>query len=183
MEALIAEHAGIEVSLDTPRGELAEHCRRLGIEAKDGYGAGKLLLEIYEKTVEANLAGPVHVTDYPAEVSPLARRHRSRDGYAERFETIVAGRELANAFTELIDPDEQRARFEAQEAERAAGDDEAMVIDEDYLRAMEYGLPPTGGLGLGIDRLVMLLTGATAIRDAVPIPHPAPRSPLGDVPG
>ena len=170
MESLIAEHAGIEVSLDTPRGELAEHCRRLGIEAKEGYGPGKLLLEIYEKAVEVNLVGPVHVTDYPAEVSPLARRHRSRDGYAERFETIVAGRELGNAFTELIDPDEQRARFEAQEAERAAGDDEAMVIDEDYLRAMEYGLPPTGGLGLGIDRLVMLLTGATAIRDAVLFP-------------
>ncbi len=176
MEDLIGEHAGIEVSLHTPRAELAEHCRRLGVEAKDGYGPGKLLLEIYEKTVEANLAGPVHVTDYPAEVSPLSRRHRSRAGYAERFETIVAGRELCNAFTEQIDPDEQRARFEAQEAERAAGDDEAMVIDEDYLRAMEYGLPPTGGLGLGIDRLVMLLTGAAAIRDAVLFPTLRPEA-------
>lgn len=176
MEDLIAEHAEIGVSLDTPLEELAEHCRRLGIEAKDGYGAGKLLLEIYEKAVEPHLAGPIHVTDYPSEVSPLSRRHRSRDGYAERFETIVAGRELANAFTELIDPDEQRARFKAQEAERAAGDDEAMVIDEDYLRAMEYGLPPTGGLGLGIDRLVMLLTGASAIRDAVLFPTLRPEA-------
>ncbi len=170
MDGLIGEHAGIEVSLDTPRAELAAHCRSLGIDVSDDEGAGQLLLEIYEKTTEAELWGPVHVIDYPAEVSPLSRRHRSRPGYVERFESIVAGRELTNAFTELVDPLEQRARFEAQEAQRAAGDHEAMVTDADYLRALEYGLPPTGGLGLGVDRLVMLLTDTTAIRDAVLFP-------------
>ena len=170
MEEAIAEHAGIEVSLETPRQRLAEHCRRLGIDVRDGYGPGKLLLEIYEKTTEAQLWGPVFVTDYPVEVSPLARRHRRRPGYAERFEAVVAGRELCNAFSELVDPAEQRARFEAQEASKAAGDEEAMSVDSDYLRALEYGLPPTGGLGIGVDRLVMLLTGTTAIRDAVLFP-------------
>ena len=170
MDEAIAEHTGAEMSVDTPRAELAAFCDRLGIEARDGWGPGKLLQEIYEKTAEPDLWGPVFVTDHPAEVSPLARRHRSRPGYAERFEAIVAGRELCNAFTELTDPAEQRARFEAQAALRAAGDDEAMSVDEDYLRALEYGLPPTGGLGIGIDRLVMLLTGTTAIRDAVLFP-------------
>ena len=170
MDEVIAEHTGAEVSLDTPRPELAARCDSLGIATEDGWGAGKLLLEIYEKAAEPNLWGPVFVTDYPAEVSPLSRRHRSRPGYAERFEGIVAGRELCNAFTELVDPAEQRSRFEAQAALRAAGDDEAMLVDEDYLRALDYGLPPTGGLGIGVDRLVMLLTDTQAIRDAVLFP-------------
>ncbi len=170
MDEVIAEHTGAEVSLDTPRPELAARCDSLGIATEDGWGAGKLLLEIYEKAAEPNLWGPVFVTDYPAEVSPLSRRHRSRPGYAERFEGIVAGRELCNAFTELVDPAEQRSRFEAQAALRAAGDEEAMLVDEDYLRALDYGLPPTGGLGIGVDRLVMLLTDTQAIRDAVLFP-------------
>ena len=170
MEEVIAEHTGLEVSLEAGPAELDARCDSLGIETEAGWGPGKLLLEIYEKTAEPNLWGPVFVTDYPAEVSPLARRHRSRPGYAERFEAIVAGRELCNAFTELVDPAEQRIRFEGQAALRAAGDDEAMAVDEDYLRSLEYGLPPTGGLGIGVDRLVMLLTDTTAIRDAVLFP-------------
>ncbi len=170
MEEVIAEHAGIEATLDSGLAELRACCDRLQIPVEAGWGPGKLLLEIYEKAAEPQLWGPVFVTDYPAEVSPLSRRHRSRPGYAERFEGIVAGRELCNAFTELVDPDEQRSRFEAQAELRAAGDDEAMLLDEDYLRALEYGLPPTGGLGIGVDRLVMLLTDTQAIRDAVLFP-------------
>ena len=170
MEEVIAEHSGLDVSLDAGFAELAARCDSLGIETRPGWGPGKLLLEIYEKAAEPNLWGPVFVTDYPAEVSPLSRRHRSRPGYAERFEAIVAGRELCNAFTELVDPAEQRSRFEAQAALRAAGDDEAMAVDEDYLGSLEYGLPPTGGLGIGVDRLVMLLTDTQAIRDAVLFP-------------
>ncbi len=170
IEQAITECSGLEVSLDSPEPELRDCCNRLGITVDSGWGPGKMLLEIYEKTAEPNLWGPVFVTDYPAEVSPLSREHRSRAGYTERFEAIVAGRELCNAFTELIDPAEQRSRFEAQAALRAEGDDEAMVIDEDYLRALEYGLPPTGGLGIGIDRLVMLLSDTHAIRDALLFP-------------
>ena len=170
MQEVIAEHTGLEMSLDAGAASLEACCNSLGIETEAGWGPGKLLLEIYEKAAEPNLWGPVFVTDYPAEVSPLSRRHRSRPGYVERFEAIVAGRELCNAFTELVDPDEQRSRFEDQAALRAAGDDEAMAVDRDYLRALEYGLPPTGGLGIGVDRLVMLLTDTQAIRDAVLFP-------------
>jgi lysyl-tRNA synthetase class 2 len=170
MTELIAEHAGFEVDLDTPIETLRELAKRSGAEVEASWGPGKMLLEIYEKTTEAQLWGPVFVTDYPKEVSPLARDHRSRSGYVERFEPIVAGRELGNAFTELVDPDEQRARFAAQAEARAAGDAEAMAIDDDYVRALEFGLPPTGGLGIGMDRLVMLLSGAEAIRDVIAFP-------------
>ena len=170
MTDLIAEHTGLELSVDMDRDELASIATEQGVDVKDHYGPGKLILEIYEKTTESKIWGPVFVMDYPKEVSPLARDHRDTPGLTERFEAIVAGRELCNAFSELIDADEQRARFEEQEAERAAGEAEVMGMDLDYVRALEYGLPPTGGLGIGMDRLVMLLTGSTTIRDVLLFP-------------
>ncbi|MDQ6697810.1 MAG: lysine--tRNA ligase [Actinomycetota bacterium] len=170
MTELIAEHAGVEVDLDTPIEDLRRMCKERDIPIEDGWGPGKLILELYEKTTEAELWGPVFVCDYPREVSPLARDHRSKPGYVERFDPIAAGREIGNAFSELTDPVEQRANFEDQARQKAAGDDEAMAIDSDYLRALEYGLPPTGGLGIGMDRVVMLLADAAAIRDVILFP-------------
>jgi lysyl-tRNA synthetase class 2 len=170
MVELIEEHAGVRVDLTTPVDELRRIGEAHGVAVEEAWGPGKLVLELYEKTTEAQLWGPVFVCDYPQEVSPLARDHRSLPGMVERFEPIVAGRELGNAFSELVDPDEQRRRFEDQAARRSGGDEEAMVVDVDYLRSLDYGLPPTGGLGIGIDRLVMLLTGATTIRDVILFP-------------
>jgi lysyl-tRNA synthetase class 2 len=175
LEELIEEATGVELSLAMGRAELARRASALGVPLEGAEGPGKILLEVFEKTTEAGLWGPVHVCDYPKEVSPLARDHRSRPGYVERFESIVAGRELANAFSELADPDEQRRRFEEQAAERAAGDEEAMRLDEDFLRALEHGMPPTGGLGIGVDRLVMLLTGQSNIREVILFPALRPR--------
>ena len=167
--SLASEAVGKELSLDTPIDELRSICRDHGVETKEGYGPGKLLLELYEKTTEHTLWNPTHVVDYPKEVSPLARDHRSEPGMTERFETIVAGRELCNGYSELIDPDEQRSRFEEQ-ARQSAYDDEAMAMDLDYVRALEYGLAPTGGLGIGVDRLLMLLTDTLTIRDVILFP-------------
>jgi len=171
MVDLIEEYVGVRVDLRTPVDELRRLAAEHGVEKiDDSWGPGKLILEIYEKNVETELWGPVFVTDYPKEVSPLARDHREIEGMVERFEPIIAGREIGNAFTELVDPVEQRARFEDQARVRAAGDDEAMVLDDDYVRALEYGLPPTGGLGIGIDRLAMLLADAPNIRDVILFP-------------
>jgi lysyl-tRNA synthetase class 2 len=170
MIELIEESIGVTLSLEMSIEELRAVAVEHGVPFKDSFGSGKLILEIYEKTTESALWGPVYVTEYPAEVSPLAREHRNKPGMTERFEAILAGRELCNAFSELVDPDQQRSRFEDQAAQNAGGDAEAMMVDEDYLRALEYGLPPTGGLGIGMDRLAMLLTGATSIRDVVLFP-------------
>jgi lysyl-tRNA synthetase class 2 len=180
LEELVLEHAGVEVSLSMGIDELRRIAASHGVPFETWYGPGKLILEIYEKTTEAELWGPVFVCDYPQEVSPLARAHRSKPGYVERFEPIIAGRELGNAFSELTDPDDQRVRFEDQERERALGDDEAMAIDWDYLRALELGLPPTGGLGLGIDRLVMLYADVANIREVVLFPALRPEERSGE---
>jgi lysyl-tRNA synthetase, class II len=166
---------GVELSLETPIDELRALARKHDVEVKDGYGPGKLLLEIYEKLCEHTLWNPTHIVDYPKEVSPLARDHRDIPGMTERFETIVAGRELCNGYSELIDPVEQAARFEDQ-VKASAYDDEAMAMDHDYIRALEYGLAPTGGLGVGVDRLVMLLTDSSSIRDVVLFPTMRPET-------
>jgi lysyl-tRNA synthetase class 2 len=171
MTELIADAIGIGLDVRAPRADLVKVAEEVGIEVAEEWGPGKIILEVYEKTTEPTLWGPVFVTDYPAEVSPLARRHRDGPELVERYEPVVAGRELGNGFTELIDPDDQRARFEEQAAKARAGDEEESVkIDEDYLRALEYGLPPTSGFGLGIDRLVMLFADVPNIREVIAFP-------------
>ena len=149
-------------------------CERLGIEPGAGDGAGKLQVDIFDKTAEASLRQPTFVYAYPAEVSPLARRNDADPFITDRFEFFVGGRELANGFSELNDPDDQAARFREQVARKSSGDEEAMFYDADYVRALEYGLPPTAGLGIGVDRLVMLFTDQPSIRDVLLFPHMRP---------
>jgi lysyl-tRNA synthetase class 2 len=170
LELVRASTSRPDLGYGTPVGELRGLCAEHDIHTEASWGTGKLVLELYEKLVEHKLWAPTFVLEYPLEVSPLARRHRHDPDVTERFELIVAGRELVNAFSELTDPDDQRARLEAQARSRAAGDEEAMVVDEDYLRAMEFGMPPMGGLGVGVDRLVMLLADVSSIRDVILFP-------------
>jgi len=158
------------------RDYLASVARDLGIRVEDGYGSGKLQIEIFEKTGEDRLRQPTFVYRYPTEVSPLSRKNDDDPFVTDRFELFIGGREIANGFSELNDPEDQEERFRAQAANRTAGDDEALVYDADYIRALEYGLPPTAGLGLGIDRLVMLFTNAPSIRDVLLFPHMRPES-------
>jgi lysyl-tRNA synthetase class 2 len=173
-EAVRHHNPEISAADCTDRDALLRHCERLKIRVKPSYGWGKLLLEIFEATVEHTLVQPTFITDHPVEVSPLARASDSEPGYTDRFELFINGKELANGFSELNDPEDQAARFQAQVAAKDGGDDEAMHYDADYIRALEYGMAPTGGLGIGIDRLVMLLTGSTSIRDVLLFPYMRP---------
>jgi lysyl-tRNA synthetase class 2 len=176
------EDAVLEHNPEIRREELRDreamvvHAKRLHVQVKPGYGWGKLLLEIFEKTVEHTLVQPTFITDHPIEVSPLARESDTDKGITDRFELFVNGKELANGFSELNDPEDQAARFQAQVDAKDAGDDEAMHFDADYIRALEVGLPPTGGLGIGIDRLVMLLTNSASIRDVLLFPYMRPEA-------
>jgi lysyl-tRNA synthetase class 2 len=149
-------------------------CERLGIPYREQDGAGKLQIEIFEKTAEHTLLDPTFVHAYPAEVSPLSRANDADPFLTDRFEFFLAGRELANGFSELNDPEDQAARFRAQAARKESGDEEAMHFDADYIRALEYGMPPTAGLGLGVDRLVMFFTDSASIRDVLLFPHMRP---------
>jgi lysyl-tRNA synthetase class 2 len=174
MISLVSEAAGEDVSFARSLEDLQALCDTHGIPTDASWGAGKLITELFERLVEHTLVQPTFVTEYPLETSPLARKKPGEPELTERFELIITGREFANAFSELIDPVDQRERFAAQIAAKASGDDEAMGYDEDYLRAMEYGMPPAGGMGIGIDRLVMLLTDSASIRDVLLFPHLRP---------
>ncbi len=177
----LAERTGVDFR-GLPRAEVAAQARRLGVTVEDQHGADKILDNLFSLHVEPHLVQPTFVLDHPRELSPLARAHRDDPLLAERFELFVAGFEVANAFSELNDPLEQRRLFQAQMALRAGGDDEAQLLDEDYLQALEHGMPPTGGLGVGIDRLVMLMCDSHSIRDVVLFPHLRPED-RGAAPG
>jgi len=173
-EVILHFNTDLEASKIRDRDYLVGVCEQLDIPIKDSYGPGKLQIEIFEKTGEDNLRKPIFVTQYPTEVSPLSRCNDDDPFVTDRFEFFVAGREIANGFSELNDPEDQAARFRAQAASREAGDDEAMAFDRDYIRALEYGMPPTAGIGVGIDRLVMLFTDSPSIRDVLLFPHMRP---------
>jgi len=169
----IREHTGVAVG-DKSVSQLRGLCEEMGLEVEPAAERGHLLDEIFEARVQPKLIQPIFITDYPVELSPLAKRHRGDPELTERFEPFIAGWEAGNAFSELNDPQDQRQRFQQQMGLRERGDDEAQVLDEDYIRALEYGMPPTGGLGFGVDRLVMLLTDAASIRDVILFPHMRP---------
>jgi lysyl-tRNA synthetase class 2 len=167
---IASEVTGHTLTIDTPVEELRAVCTEHQIEWAESWGAGKLLFEIYDALGEASIVDPTFVCDYPVEVSPLTKRKDDDPRLTDRFELIIAGHEYANAFSELNDPVDQEGRFLAQVEAKAAGDEEAMDYDADYIRALEYGMPPAGGIGIGIDRLVMLLTDSDSIRDVLLFP-------------
>ncbi len=163
--------AGVPEEVLSDAGKAREHAKKLGANLKGGEPLGKLLNEIFEALVEPNLIQPTFITDYPTDISPLSKKRDDNPDIVERFELFIVGRELANAFSELNDPLDQKERFLRQVAEREAGDEEAHQMDEDFIRALEYGMPPAAGEGIGIDRLVMLLTGSSSIRDVILFPQ------------
>jgi lysyl-tRNA synthetase class 2 len=172
MLELVSEAVGDEITLE--REDLGEIASRSGIDVDPAWGPGKLVYELYEKLVEEQLWGPIFVCDVPREVSPLARPHRSSPGVVEHFDLVLCGTEIIPAYSELSDPDEQRRSFQIQAAARARGEDETHPMDEDFLLALEHGMPPSGGLGLGVDRLVMILADLPSIRDVILFPHHRP---------
>ena len=176
MTKVVSNAVGEEVDLDTSVEHLVELCHANKIETKPEWGAGKLIAELYDELGEPSIVNPTFVVDYPVEVSPLAKRYEDEPRLTHRFELVIAGHEYANAFSELNDPVDQAERFHAEIAERDSGDDEAMQFDADYVRALEYGMPPAGGIGIGIDRVVMLLTNQPMIRDVLLFPHMKPEA-------
>ena len=174
MTRVVSDALGEDVDLDTPVERLRELCAANKIEVNPEWGAGKLIAELYDEIGEPSLVNPTFVCDYPVEVSPLAKRYEDDPRLTHRFELVIAGHEYANAFSELNDPVDQAQRFARQMEEKAGGDDEAMEYDTDYVRALEYGMPPAGGIGIGIDRVVMLLTNSASIRDVLLFPHMKP---------
>lgn len=174
-EAILQYVEGISQKQVADIASLTELALSFGIQVKDSWGVGKIQMEIFEEKVEHLLLQPTFVTEYPTEVSPLARRNDQNPDITDRFELFIAGREIANGFSELNDPEDQAERFHAQVAEKDSGDHEAMHYDSDYITALEYGMPPTAGEGIGIDRLVMLYTDSPSIRDVLFFPHMRPQ--------
>lgn len=173
MYEAIEKHTGVDIS-GMDEAALRDLCKKLHISVEDNMGRGKLIDEIFGEKVEGNLIQPTFITDYPIEMTPLAKKHRSKEGLVERFELFVNGKEIANAYTELNDPIDQKERFEEQLELGKRGDEEAMAMDDDFIRSLEFGMPPTAGLGIGIDRLVMLLTGKKSIQEVLFFPQMKP---------
>ena len=169
----IREYTGVDIT-GMNEDELRKAARELHVPIDDTMGKGKLIDEIFGTHAEPNLIQPTFITDYPVEMSPLAKKHREHDGLVERFEVVCNAKEIANAFTELNDPIDQRRRFEEQLALGKRGDTESMVLDEDFLRSLEYGMPPTAGIGVGIDRLAMIMTNSPSIQDVLFFPQMRP---------